>query len=57
MRLDEGGKKLTYVDLDSRLFAWCREKRTDPASITNVSDVRREKVTFRQLERRGRQLS
>ncbi|CAF4111235.1 unnamed protein product, partial [Rotaria magnacalcarata] len=56
-RLDGGGKKLTYVDIDSRLFVWYREKRTDAASTTNVSDIRKERITFRQLERRGRQLS
>ncbi|CAF4958033.1 unnamed protein product [Rotaria sp. Silwood1] len=57
-RLDGGGKKLTYVKLDSRLFAWYRQKRTDPGSTTiPASDIRKERVTFRQLERRGRQLS
>ncbi|CAF4409960.1 unnamed protein product, partial [Rotaria magnacalcarata] len=49
--LNGGGAKLAYIDLDSRLFTWYREKRTAPASITNISDVRMEKVTFRQLER------
>ncbi|CAF4078456.1 unnamed protein product [Rotaria sordida] len=57
-RLDGGGKKLTYVDLDSRLFAWYRQKRTAPGSTTTpVSDIRKERVTLRQLQRRGRQLS
>ncbi|CAF3795245.1 unnamed protein product [Rotaria magnacalcarata] len=56
-RLNGGGNKLTYIDLDSRLFAWYREKRTAHASTTNVSDIRKEKVTFRQLERQGRLLS
>ncbi|CAF3711791.1 unnamed protein product [Rotaria sordida] len=41
--LDGGGKKLTYVGLDSRLFAWYREKRTDPASTTNASDAGEER--------------
>ncbi|CAF3709310.1 unnamed protein product [Rotaria sp. Silwood1] len=57
-RLDGGGKKFTYVELDSRLFAWYRQKRTDSGSTTiPASDIRKERVTFRQLERRGRQLS
>lgn len=57
-RLDGGGKKLTYVDLDSRLLTWYREKRTAPGSTTTtVSEIRKERVTFRQLQRRGRQLS
>ncbi|CAF4569092.1 unnamed protein product [Rotaria sp. Silwood2] len=56
-RLDGDGKTLKYIDLDSRLFAWYREKRTALASTTNVSDVRIERMTFRQLERRERPLS
>ncbi|CAF5222525.1 unnamed protein product, partial [Rotaria magnacalcarata] len=56
-RLDGAGKKLTYIDLDSRLFVWYREKRTDPTSTTNVSNIRKERITFLQLQRRGRQLS
>ena len=56
-RLDGGGKKLTYVDLDSRLLTWFRSKRTAPESTTNASDIRKERVTFRQLVRRGRQIS
>ncbi|CAF4521138.1 unnamed protein product, partial [Rotaria sp. Silwood2] len=57
-RLDGGGKKLTYVYLDSRLFAWYRQKRTAPGSTTTpVSDIRKERITLRQLQRRGRQLS
>jgi hypothetical protein len=57
-RLDGGGKTLKYVDLDSRLFDWYRQKRTAPGSTTTaITGIRREKVTFRQLERRGRQLS
>ncbi len=46
------------MHLDARLFAWYRQKRTAPGSITtNVSNICKEKVTFRQLQRRGRQLS
>ncbi|CAF4009283.1 unnamed protein product, partial [Rotaria sp. Silwood1] len=57
-RLGGGGKKLTYLELDSRLFAWYRQKRTDPGSTTiSASDIRKERVTFRQLQRCGRQLS
>ena len=57
-RLDAGEKKLIYVDLDSRLLAWYREKRTAPGSTTaSVSEIRKERATFRQLQCRGRQLS
>ncbi|CAF1530970.1 unnamed protein product [Adineta steineri] len=57
-RRNGAGERLTYVDLDSRLLVWYRQKRTDPGSTTTpVADIRKEKVTFRYLQRRGRQLS
>ena len=57
-RLAGGGVKLKYPELDSRLLAWYRSKRTAPREpATEATNVRKEKVTFRQLERRGRQLS
>ena len=46
------------MELDSRLFAWYRQKRTDPGSTTtSASDIHKERVTFRQFQHRGRQLS
>ncbi|CAF4898284.1 unnamed protein product, partial [Rotaria socialis] len=53
-----------FVDLDHRLLLWFREKRTfiDPQAAvttgtTTAATIRREKVTFRQLERQGKLLS
>ncbi|CAF3269661.1 unnamed protein product [Rotaria socialis] len=58
MRRNGAGKKLIYVDLDSRLLTWYRQKRTAPGSTTTpITDIRKEKVTFRYLQRRGRQIS
>ncbi|CAF1019342.1 unnamed protein product [Adineta ricciae] len=57
MRLHGGGKKLTYVDLDVRLLAWYREKRTAPGSTTAAAHIHKERVTFRQLQRRGQQIN
>ncbi|CAF4167841.1 unnamed protein product [Rotaria sp. Silwood2] len=63
-RLSGGGSKIKYIDLDYQLLLWFREKRTfiDPQSIattvtTTTTTIRREKVTFRQLQRQGRLLS
>jgi hypothetical protein len=40
------------------LLIWYREKRTAPsATVINVSDIRKEKITFRNLQRQERQLS
>ena len=43
-----------FVDLDRRLLLWYRSRRTDPRD-TSVppSDIRREKVTLRHLEKEG----
>ncbi|CAF1451532.1 unnamed protein product [Rotaria magnacalcarata] len=58
MRRNGAGKKLIYVDLDSRLLTWYRQKRTAPGSTTTpITDIRKEKVTFRYFQRRGRQIS
>ena len=53
-RLEGGGKKLVFVDLDQHLFAWYRSRRTDPrdTSLAPIA-IRREKVTLRHLEREG----
>ncbi|CAF5055832.1 unnamed protein product, partial [Rotaria magnacalcarata] len=57
-RLDGGGKKLVYVDLDDQLFTWYRSRRTDPTHKSIApADIRREKVTFRHLEKEGRRIS
>jgi hypothetical protein len=51
-------KKLVYVDLNHRLFIWYRSKRTDPNDTTLApADIRREKVTFRQLKKEGRRIA
>ena len=54
-RTGGGGRKVKYVDLDSLLLSWYRERRTkvDPNSIVPQSDIRREKITFKQLQRQG----
>ena len=56
-RLDGGGKKMIFTELDSRLFDWYREKRTAPGAKATDDVIRKEKVTFRRLERQGRQIS
>lgn len=54
-RLNGGGKKLVFHDLDVRLMSWYRSKRTDPKdSSIPSSDIRRDKVTLRRLEKEGR---
>jgi len=53
--------KIKYIDLDSRLFIWFRERRSAPmishTSTTTPIDIRREKVTFRRLQREGERIS
>ncbi|CAM2725583.1 unnamed protein product, partial [Rotaria socialis] len=57
-QLGGGGKKLVYVDLDDQLFTWYRSRRTDPTHKSIApADIRREKVTFRHLEKEGRRIS
>ncbi len=58
-RIGGAGIKLKYVELDSLLLVWYRERRTkvDPNAITSSADIRREKVTFKQLQRHGEQIS
>ncbi|CAF3064327.1 unnamed protein product [Rotaria sp. Silwood2] len=58
-RLGGAGKKLKYIDLDLKLLAWYREHRTktDPNSSTFINNIRREKVSFKQLQRQGAKLS
>jgi len=52
------GKKLKYIELDLQLLAWYRQQRTkiDPNSTTTMN-IRREKVTFKRLQRQGAKLS
>lgn len=56
-----GEKKLKYKDLDSRLLAWFQERRSPPTDTSNsptpAVDIRRERVTFRQLQRQGERIS
>jgi len=60
-RIKGDGKKLKYEDLDSRLLAWFQERRSPPAESSNSSTppekFRREKVTFRRLQRQGERIS
>ncbi|CAF3267855.1 unnamed protein product [Rotaria sp. Silwood2] len=57
-RLEGGGKKVVYADLDSRLFTWYRSRRTDPNDQSRaVADIRRERVTLRHLEKEGRRIA
>jgi transposase len=62
-RLPGAGHKLQYPELDKLLLEWFRERRTDPAIHSNVSTmttsviVKREKVTFKQSQWRGKQIS
>ena len=60
-RIKGDGKKLKYEDLDSRLLAWFQERRSPPAESSNSSTLpekfRREKVTFRRLQRQGERIS
>ena len=60
-RIKGGGKKLKYKDLDSRLLAWFQERRSPPAESSNTSTppkkFRREKMTFRRLQRQGERIS
>ncbi|CAF1640420.1 unnamed protein product, partial [Didymodactylos carnosus] len=53
-RLDGGGKKLKYIDLDNKLLQWFRERRTGNA---NNKPIRKERVSFKQLQRTGKQIS
>ena len=53
-----GGKKLVFVDLDHRLILWYRSRRTDPRGISlPATDIRREKVTLRHLEKEGQRIA
>ena len=60
-RIHGAGVKIKYVDLDSRLLAWFRERRSTPmipmTSAATLIDIRQEKVTFRRLKREGERLS
>ncbi|CAF2936478.1 unnamed protein product [Rotaria sp. Silwood2] len=57
-RLEGGGKKVVYADLDSRLFTWCRLRRTDPNDQSRAApDIQRERITLRHLEKEGRRIA
>ena len=59
-RLGGAGLKVKYIDLDTKLLQWFRERRTKVAAAgsTNTdTPIRREKVTFKQLQRQGAKLS
>ncbi len=55
---------MKYIELDHRLLLWFREKHTfihpqasAATGTTTTTTIRREKVTFRQLQRQGKLLS
>ncbi len=56
-RLKGGGKKIKYVDLDDLLIKWFKERRTPPNSDVTLNEIRREKISFKQLVRHGKSLS
>jgi hypothetical protein len=56
-RLKGAGKKLKYYDLDNRLIKWFNERRTPPTSNVTSTEIRREKISFKQLVRSGTKLS
>ncbi|CAF1246010.1 unnamed protein product [Adineta steineri] len=57
-RVEGGGRKLVFVDLDHQLFIWYRTKRSDPKDITLSSgEIKRERITFRHLMKEGRRLA
>lgn len=60
-RINGAGMKIKYIDLDSHLFIWFLERRSAPVishtSTTAPIDIRREKVTFRRLQREGKRIS
>ncbi|CAF1588633.1 unnamed protein product, partial [Adineta steineri] len=55
MRRNGAGKRLTYVDRDSRLLVWYRQKRTDPGSTTTPVAVFVKKNQRLSLQRPKRQ--
>ena len=47
-----------FIDLDHRLLLWYCSRRTDPRDTSiKPTDVRREKVTLRQLEKEGQRIA
>ncbi|CAF1406049.1 unnamed protein product [Adineta ricciae] len=56
-RLKGAGSKLKYFDLDDRLIKWFKERRTPPDLNGASNEIRRERISFKQLVRCGTQLS
>ncbi|CAF4621440.1 unnamed protein product, partial [Rotaria sp. Silwood2] len=52
-----GGVKLHYPDLDQKLLQWFREHRGIIKQPDETIIIRKEKVSFKQLQRRGKQIS
>lgn len=52
---------MKYTDLDTRLLTWFHARRSPPAATStdaaSAIDIRRERVTFRQLQRQGEKIS
>ncbi|CAF1109328.1 unnamed protein product [Adineta steineri] len=56
-RLRGGGLKLYYSDLDQKLLEWFRERRGIIKQPDGTTIIRKEKVSFKQLQRKGKQIS
>ncbi|CAF1393602.1 unnamed protein product [Rotaria sordida] len=56
-RLQGGGVKLHYPDLDQKLLQWFRERRGILKQPDETIIIKKEKVSFKQLQRRGKQIS
>jgi hypothetical protein len=56
-RLKGAGSKLKYFDLDDRLIKWFNERRTPPTSNVTSTEIRRERISFKQLFRSGTKIS
>ena len=56
-RLKGAGKKIKYPELDKHLRNWFNERQTPPSLEATTSIIRRERISFKQLVRRGEHLS
>ena len=56
-RLKGAGTKLKYFDLDNGLIKWFNERRTPPDANVVSPEIRRERISFKQLVRHGTKLS
>lgn len=56
-RLQGGGVKLFYRTLDQKLLEWFRERRGTIKQPDGTTIIKKEKVSFKQLQRRGKLIS